>query len=107
MAVHQCARFSANPMRSHEQAVVGIGRNLLSTHIRGMTYTPDPTKGIKVCVDSDFAGGWDPEDAMNADNVYSQTEYVIQYAGCPMYWQSKLQTEIALSTAEAEYIALS
>ena len=29
------------------------------------------------------------------------------YAGCPIHWVSKLQTEIALSTAEAEYIALS
>jgi hypothetical protein len=25
MAVHQCARFSANPMRLHEQAVICIG----------------------------------------------------------------------------------
>ncbi len=72
-----------------------------------MTYTPDPTKGIEVYEDANFAGGWDPGDAMNADNVYSQTGYVIQYAGCPIYWQSKLQTEIALSPAEAEYIALS
>jgi hypothetical protein len=45
---------------------------------------------------------------MNADKFYSQTGYVIWYAGCPIYWQSKLETEIALSTAgEAEYIALS
>ncbi|KAL7545779.1 hypothetical protein ACHAWF_009124 [Thalassiosira exigua] len=29
------------------------------------------------------------------------------YANCPIYWVSKPQTEIALSTAEAEYIALS
>mmetsp|Transcript_7052 Transcript_7052/g.10107 ORF Transcript_7052/g.10107 Transcript_7052/m.10107 type:complete len:112 (+) Transcript_7052:586-921(+) len=29
------------------------------------------------------------------------------FAGCPVMWSSKLQTEIALSTAEAEYIALS
>ena len=29
------------------------------------------------------------------------------YAGCPLIWGSKLQSEIALSTAEAEYIALS
>ena len=28
------------------------------------------------------------------------------YAGCPVLWYSKLQTQIALSTAEAEYIAL-
>ena len=27
--------------------------------------------------------------------------------GCPITWQSKLQTEIALSTTESEYIALS
>jgi hypothetical protein len=45
---------------------------------------------------------------MNAGNVYSRTGwYVIWYAGCPIQWQSKLQTEIALSTAEAKYIALS
>jgi hypothetical protein len=33
--------------------------------------------------------------------------YVITYAGCPMHWASKMQTEIALSSTEAEYIALS
>ena len=37
----------------------------------------------------------------------SHTGYVIKYAGCPILWCSKLQTEIALSTTEAEYIALS
>ena len=58
-------------------------------------------------MDDGFAGGWDPGDAMNADNVYSRTGYVIRNSGCPIYWQSKLQMEIALSTAEAEYIALS
>jgi len=36
----------------------------------------------------------------------SRTGYVLIYAGCPIHWVSKLQTEIALSTAEA-YIALS
>jgi hypothetical protein len=33
--------------------------------------------------------------------------YIITYDGCPMHWTSKMQTEIALSTTEAEYIALS
>ena len=28
-------------------------------------------------------------------------------AGCPIVWASRLQTEIALSTTEAEYISLS
>ena len=106
MATHQCARFSIKPMRLHEQAVIRIGRYLLSTKYRGMIYRPDSKRGLEVFVDADFAGGWNPEDAKNADNVYC-TDYVICYAGCPMFWQSKLQTEIALLTAEAEYIALS
>ena len=37
----------------------------------------------------------------------SRTGYVIQYANCPIIWSSKLQSEIALSTTEAEYIAFS
>ena len=72
-----------------------------------MIYRPDPSKGIGIYIDADFAGGLDPADPMNAESIYSRTGYVIQYAVCPVYWQSKLQTEIALSTAEAEYMALS
>ncbi len=71
-----------------------------------MIYRPNLKRGLEVFVDANFAGGWDPEDAENANYVYSCTGYVICYAGCPMFWQSKLQMEIALSTAEAEYIAL-
>jgi hypothetical protein len=33
--------------------------------------------------------------------------YIITYAGYPMHWSSKMQTETALSTTEAEHIALS
>ena len=64
MATHQCARFSINPMRSHEQAVMRISRYLLSTKEKGMIYRPDSNRGIEVFVDADFAGGWDPEDEL-------------------------------------------
>ena len=37
----------------------------------------------------------------------SPTGMVIMYDNCPICWRSYLHTEIALSTAEAEYIALS
>ena len=37
----------------------------------------------------------------------SRTGFVLNYAGCPIVWKSTLQTMIALSTAEAEYLALS
>jgi len=107
MAVHQCARFSTNPMRSHELAVMRIGRYLLSSQDKGLIYTVDAARGLETYVDADFAGGWDPENADDASTLYSRTGFVIKYAGCPVYWQSKLQTEIALSTAESEYIAMS
>jgi hypothetical protein len=80
MAVHQCARFSTNPMQLHEQAVTRIGRYLLSFKNKGMIYSPDSSKGNQVYVDTDFAGGWDPTQAEDADNVYLRTCFVIYYA---------------------------
>ena len=41
------------------------------------------------------------------DTARSRSGYVIKYAGCPLMWASRLQTEIALSTTESEYISLS
>ena len=38
MAVHQTARFSVNPMRSHELAIIRIGRYLAANPDRGMVY---------------------------------------------------------------------
>ncbi len=77
MAVHQCARFSVFPMRSHELAIMRIGQNLLSTHEKGMTYKPDSLKGLEVYVDADFVGGWDPAVPGNADNIYLRMGFVI------------------------------
>ena len=80
---------------------------MVSNPDKGIIYNVDKSKGLEVYVDANFAGGWSQADAQNADNVLSRTGYIICYANCPIIWGSKLQTEIALSTAEAEYIALS
>ena len=58
-------------------------------------------------VDADFAGGYSPETCDDPVSVFSRTGYVIFYYNCPIIWVSKLQTEISLSTTEAEYVALS
>ena len=107
MAVHQCARFNNQLMLSHERAIKRIAKYLKGTSDRGNVYHPNKTKGIECYVDADFFGGWSQADANNLENVMSRTGYAIYYTGCPVLWSSKLQTEIAFSTTEAEYIALS
>ena len=107
MATHQCARFCNQPMQSHERAVKRIGRYLKGNKNRGINFQPDVTKGIECFVDADFAGGWNKLDSENPENCYSRTGFFIKYCGCPILWRSALQTEISLSTAESEYIALS
>ena len=107
MVVHQCARFYKQPMLSHERMVTRIGYYLLETIDKGLVYKVDKNKGLEYFVDTDFTGGWTPNDPLNPDNVLSRSRFVIMYAGIPIFWRSKLQTEIALSTCKAEYIALS
>jgi hypothetical protein len=63
--------------------------------------------GIKCNIDADCASGWNITTSADADNVMSCTGFVITYANCAIYWASCLQTELALSTAKAEYIAMS
>jgi hypothetical protein len=56
--------------------------------------------------DADFAGLWTRDNKHDSHCVHSCTDYVICLANCPVIWKSKLQTEIALSTMEAKYVAL-
>ena len=107
MPVHQTSRFCNNPMLCHEKAVMRIGRYLICSKTIGIIYKPDKSRGLECYVDADFSGGWTQANADNAENVMSRTGYSIMYAVCPIHFVSKLQTDIALSTAEAEYIALS
>ena len=58
-------------------------------------------------VDADFAGLWPHEEKQDPSCVKSRTGYVICVANCPVVWVSKLQSDIATSTMDAEYNALS
>ena len=106
-AVHQCARFCEQPKLSHERAVHKIVRYLKATKDKGLIFKPDKEKGIVCYADADFAGNWNLVEGSNPVSVLSRSGFVIMYGGCPLIWASKLQTEIALSTTEAEHIALS
>jgi hypothetical protein len=106
-AVHQCARHCANPKIQHTAAVKRIGRYLLGAKDKGLIMRPNQ-EGMECWVDAAHASEWNNSTPSNDPNTArSRMGYVITYAGCPMHWSSKMQTEIALSTTEAEYIALS
>lgn len=106
MSVQQCARFCNKPQQHHAQALKQICRYLLKTHDMGLTFRPDPARGLECFVDADWAGSWQMRSSHDPISVRSRTGYVIMYAGCPIVWASKMQTLVALSTTEAEYIAL-
>jgi hypothetical protein len=72
-----------------------------------MIIQPSADLSLDLFVDADFAGLWGSEKPDDSMSVKSRTGYIIMIGGTPVIWSSKLQTEIALSTCEAEYIALS
>ena len=106
-AVNQCARFSANPKKSHEVALKHIGRYLKATNTKGLIMKNDPMTSLDCWCDADFAGLWKVEQPDDPISVKSRTGFIFTLGSCPILWTSKLQTEIALSTMEAEYVALS
>jgi hypothetical protein len=104
-AVNQCARFSFGPKLTHAKAIKRIVRYLQATRTRGMVFSPTGEIIVDTYADADFAGLWAVEHEQ--DPVCSKSRYLLELAGCPISWTSKLQTEIALPTMESEYIALS
>jgi hypothetical protein len=63
---------------------------------------------FRVWADADFSGNWISEESKeDSSTARSRTGYIVTFLGCPILWKSQLQTEIALSSCESEYIALS
>jgi hypothetical protein len=67
-----------------------------------------PTRELDVDVypDADFAGMYGHEKPSDPACAKSRSGFIILFAGVPILWQSRLQTETALSTMEAEVNAL-
>jgi hypothetical protein len=106
-ATHQCARFTFAPKQSHEDALKRIGHYLKGTLDNGLILTPSDDLKIDCYPHVDFAGLWNRDDKNDPHCIRSHTSYVICLSNCPVLWISKLQTEIALSPMEAEYVARS
>ncbi|KAG8474438.1 hypothetical protein CXB51_034087 [Gossypium anomalum] len=96
-AVNVVSRYMANPSKEHWKAVQWILRYLRDTTDVCLQFgrTRD---GVIRYVDTDFAG--------NLDRRKSLTSYVFTIGGCAISWKATLQTTVALSTTEAEYMAI-
>ena len=101
-AVMQLARFNSNPGEPHVRASEQCLRYLEETADMGIIFTPPKTKGqpleMVAFVDSDWGGC--------PDTRRSTIGYVIQVCGGPVSYRSKLMQTMALSSGEAEFMAL-
>ena len=97
-AVGNAARYCSQPSQQHWSAVKRIFRYLRGTTDLGLLYQPD---------NADLAGYSDADWAGDINDRKSTSGYVFMMSGSAISWRSKKQSSVALSTAEAEYIALS
>lgn len=96
-AVGTVSRFLSNPGREHWNAVKWILRYLKGTSDLKLCFGGEKPILFGYC-DSDMAG--------DIDSRKSTSGYLIKLAGGAISWQSKLQRCVALSTTEAEFIAI-
>ena len=89
------------------RAVKRIGRYLLGTRDKGLVINPRSPWLFDCWVDADYMGTWRYEDAhVDPMTSKSRSGWIVRFAGAPITWASKMQTITAMSTTEAQYIAL-
>ncbi|KAG2975600.1 hypothetical protein PC128_g25950 [Phytophthora cactorum] len=99
IAVAQLSRLLENPGQKHWDAGIRVVRYLLMTKDVGITY--DGCQGTELVAysDADWAG--------SRDDRRSVSGLMLMMRGAPVMWRSTFQKTVALSSTEAEYMALS
>lgn len=98
-AIGNVSQFNQNPGKAHWNAVKRIFRYLKGTINYKLTYSQDITSELCAYCDADWGS--------NVIDRKSFSGYVFMFHGGPISWSTKKQRTVALSTAEAEYMALS
>ncbi|KAL5538478.1 hypothetical protein UlMin_035497 [Ulmus minor] len=92
-------RYKSNPGKPHWQALKWLFRYIKGTLFIGLIYKrKNKDLWLEGFVDSDYAG--------HEDNRRSTTTYMFCINDYCISWKSQLQPIVALSTIEAEYIAV-
>ena len=98
-SVCHLAKFCQNPTQNHWTGVKRIFRYLKGTLDLGISYDRSNLNSCIGYSDSDWAG--------DRDDRKSTSGYCFIMGSGLLSWKSNKQTCVALSTAEAEYVALS
>lgn len=96
--VNTLSRFNKEPRSEHWAAVKRVMRYLQGTKGYKLTYTKNGNADITGYCDADWAS--------DARDRKSCTGYVFMFQGGAISWCSRKQQTVALSTAEAEYMAM-
>nr|GEW63199.1 retrovirus-related Pol polyprotein from transposon TNT 1-94 [Tanacetum cinerariifolium] len=96
-AVGVVSRYMTEPGREHWEAVKRIFRYIKGTSDVALCFG-DSDLIVKGYVDSDYAG--------DLDGSKSTAGYLFTLSGRTISWVSKLQLVVAMSTMEAEYVAV-
>ena len=92
------SRYMANPGKEHWQAMKWLMRYLIGTSKEGLIYKRQNEEiSIEGFSDSDYAG--------DKDTRRSTSAYQFLVCGNCVSWKTQLQTVVALSTTEAEFMA--
>jgi hypothetical protein len=98
--VTQLSRFLENPGQRHWNAAVRVLRYLKSTRQHGIIYQGGTgSVTLKAYSDADWG--------TNLDDRRSVSGVMVMIGNAPVVFKSKFQRTVALSSAEAEYMALS
>ncbi|GJV46307.1 retrovirus-related pol polyprotein from transposon TNT 1-94 [Tanacetum coccineum] len=98
-AICMCARYQARPTEKHLNAIKRIFRYLKGTVHWGLWYPKDSLIALTAFADADHAG---------CQDTRRSTSGSMQLLGDRLVsWSSKRQKSAAISSTEAEYIALS
>ena len=110
VAVQQCTHFCISPKHAYEEVVKCICHYLLllKTKDQELVLKPDATKGLECYFDAGWLGlGRSIHLMILSPPIQGQGILLWGMPAAPSFGGSKLQKLIALSTTEAEYIALS
>jgi hypothetical protein len=97
-AIQSLSQFSSNPGPEHLTAAKQVYHYLKGMIDLSITYSGNNTYNIILYSDADWGN--------NLDNRRSVSGYVSVLSGGAMTWSSKKQPTVALSSMEAEYMAL-